>query len=93
MPTCTWESGSVPFCCMMSDFFCYEHILTQFRYIDDVFLIWHCPIDKLQDCLKFIYSNDYNLTFTMSFDHQKVKFLDMEVEITRHVQKQRHLFN
>lgn len=44
-----------------------RHILAWLRCIDDIFLIWDGPIDKLHDCLQFLNLNSW--------------FLDVEVEI------------
>lgn len=58
-----------------------RHIPLWLRYTDDVFLLWDVPLELINECLSAMKYNDYNLTFTMSFNRKKVTFLDVTVEI------------
>lgn len=55
------------------------HILGWYRYIDDIFIIWDGFEDMLQQCLLTMNRNDFNLSFTMSFDKKCITFLDVEI--------------
>lgn len=57
------------------------HILTWFRYIDDIFVVWDGPHDLLDEFFEQLKSNYFNLKFTMQADSLKLSFLDVENRI------------
>lgn len=56
-----------------------DHIVLWHRYIDDVFMIWDSLEDLLKICLERLNKDDFNPTFTMSYDPSGVTFLDVTV--------------
>lgn len=56
-----------------------HNISNWYRYIDDIFFIWHGTKTELQDFFNFINTNGFNLRFTMNCDTYKMNFLDILV--------------
>lgn len=57
------------------------HLLVWYRYIDDVLTIWDGPLALLEDFLKLVNSNDFNLTFTHQISSDQISFLDLNIII------------
>lgn len=57
-----------------------DHILVWYWYIDNLFVIWNGPEDLLKIFLKRLNKNEFNLTFTISYDSTGVNFLNVVVK-------------
>lgn len=58
-----------------------NHILTWFRYIDDIFVVWDGPRSLFDEFFERLNDNTFNLCFTMQVDSSKLSFLDVEVRV------------
>lgn len=56
------------------------HILTWYRYVDNIFMIWEGPEELLKKCWELMNVNNFNLFFTMTFDRKTICYLDTHVK-------------
>ncbi|CAJ0962677.1 unnamed protein product [Ranitomeya imitator] len=59
----------------INDLFC-THAIVWKRYIDDIFCIWNGPQETLETFFEFLKTSWPGLDFTMTYDPNKVNFLD-----------------
>ncbi|XP_040188254.1 uncharacterized protein LOC120920313 [Rana temporaria] len=58
---------------------CAANILVWQRYIDDIFIVWDGLENELQEMLRLMNINSFNLFFTMSYNDKEVSFLDIRI--------------
>lgn len=57
----------------------YSKILKWYRFIDEVFCLFHGSVNELQDFFDRLNNFNANLSFTMEYSQERVHFLDMWV--------------
>lgn len=56
-----------------------NHILCWMHYIDNVFIVWTDTRDSLDEFIKLLNQNNFNLKITYNCDRQKTSFLDLTI--------------